>query len=86
MDEGDLIVQLQKAPSISLTASLDMDQRVQQALLEGVPEIRSIVARTGSTIWGWIPWASTRPTPFLCSSHVLSGVAARKILQMPSAA
>jgi HME family heavy-metal exporter/cobalt-zinc-cadmium resistance protein CzcA len=36
MDEGDLIVQLQKAPSISLPASLDMDQRVQQALLKGV--------------------------------------------------
>src|SRR2546427_5466933 len=30
------------------SASLDMDGRVQRALLEQVPEIRSIVARTGS--------------------------------------
>lgn len=65
LDEGDLIVQLQKAPSISLDASLDMDQRVQQALLKAVPEIRSIVARTGSDDLGLDPMGLNESDTFL---------------------
>jgi HME family heavy-metal exporter/cobalt-zinc-cadmium resistance protein CzcA len=65
MDEGDLIVQLQKAPSISLAASLDMDQRVQQALMKEVPEIRSIVARTGSDDLGLDPMGLNESDAFL---------------------
>lgn len=48
MDEGDLIIQMQRAPSLSLDASLDIDRRVQAALLKEIPEIKSIVARMGS--------------------------------------
>lgn len=55
MDEGDLIVQLEKTPSISLEASLALDTRVQQALLAQVPEIDSIVARVGSDEMGLDP-------------------------------
>lgn len=69
MDEGDLIVQLQKAPSISLPASLDMDQRVQQALLKEVPEIRSIVARTGSDDLGLDPMGLNETDTFLVPRH-----------------
>lgn len=65
MDEGDLIVQLQKAPSVSLSASLDMDRRVQQALLQEVPEIRSIVARTGSDDLGLDPMGLNESDTFL---------------------
>ncbi|CAB5717239.1 Cation efflux system protein CzcA [Delftia tsuruhatensis] len=65
MDEGDMIVQLQKAPSISLAASLDMDIRVQRALLEQVPEIRSIVARTGSDDLGLDPMGLNETDTFL---------------------
>ncbi len=65
MDEGDIIVQLQKAPSISLAASLDMDQRVQQALLKEVPEIRSIVARLGSDDLGLDPMGLNETDSFL---------------------
>jgi HME family heavy-metal exporter/cobalt-zinc-cadmium resistance protein CzcA len=65
MDEGDLIVQLQKAPSVSLAASLDMDRRVQQALLKQVPEIRSIVARTGSDDLGLDPMGLNETDTFL---------------------
>ena len=65
MDEGDLIVQLQKAPSVSLAASLDMDRRVQQALLREVPEIRSIVARTGSDDLGLDPMGLNETDTFL---------------------
>ena len=39
MDEGDLIVQLEKLPSISLQESIDIDMRVQKAILERVPEV-----------------------------------------------
>ena len=65
MDEGDLIVQLQKAPSVSLAASLDLDQRVQQALLKNVPEIRSIVARSGSDDLGLDPMGLNETDTFL---------------------
>ncbi|WER48915.1 CusA/CzcA family heavy metal efflux RND transporter [Cupriavidus sp. WKF15] len=65
MDEGDLIVQLQKAPSVSLAASLDLDQRVQQALLKEVPEIRSIVARSGSDDLGLDPMGLNETDTFL---------------------
>ena len=65
MDEGDLIVQLQKAPSVSLAASLDLDQRVQQALLKEVPEIRSVVARSGSDDLGLDPMGLNETDTFL---------------------
>ncbi|WP_061959331.1 efflux RND transporter permease subunit [Cupriavidus pauculus] len=65
MDEGDMIVQLQKAPSVSLAASLDLDQRVQQALLKDVPEIRSIVARSGSDDLGLDPMGLNETDTFL---------------------
>ena len=48
MDEGDIIVQLEKLPSINLDTSLEQDLMVEKALMEQVPEIRRIVARTGS--------------------------------------
>ncbi len=65
MDEGDLIVQLQSAPSISLNASLDMNRRVQAALLAEVPEIRSIVARIGSDELGLDPMGLNETDVFL---------------------
>ncbi|MEL7797880.1 MULTISPECIES: efflux RND transporter permease subunit [Idiomarina] len=48
MDEGDIIVQLEKSPSLSLQESIAIDQQVELALLKKVPEIKQIVARTGS--------------------------------------
>ncbi len=48
MDEGDLIMQLEKLPSISLAQSLDTDLRIQRAILERVPEVKNIVARAGA--------------------------------------
>jgi cobalt-zinc-cadmium resistance protein CzcA len=55
LDEGDLIVQLKKTPSISLQASTALDQQVAAALLEQVPEISQVVARTGSDELGLDP-------------------------------
>ena len=48
LDEGDILVQLQKDSSITLDASVELDTRVQQAILAQVPEVQSIVARVGS--------------------------------------
>lgn len=65
MDEGDLIVQLQKAPAVSLGTSVDLDLRVQQALMAEVPEIRSIVARSGSDDLGLDPMGLNETDTFL---------------------
>jgi heavy metal efflux system protein len=55
LDEGDLIVQLEKSPSITLQASTELDKQVEKALLEQIPEIAQIVARTGSDEIGLDP-------------------------------
>ncbi len=65
MDEGDLIVQLEKLPSISLAASIDIDMRVQRALLEQVPEVTSVVARAGSDELGLDPMGLNETDSFL---------------------
>ena len=65
LDEGDVLVQLQKLPSISLEASLQLDTRVQQAILESVPEVKSIVARVGSDELGFDPMGFNETDTFL---------------------
>jgi cobalt-zinc-cadmium resistance protein CzcA len=65
MDEGDLIVQLEKLPSITLAESVDMDLRVQKAILERVPEVTRIVARVGSDEIGMDPMGLNESDMFL---------------------
>jgi heavy metal efflux system protein len=65
MDEGDLIVQLEKLPSITLEQSLNLDLRVQQAILENVTDITSIVARTGADELGLDPMGLNETDMFL---------------------
>ena len=65
LDEGDILIQLQKTPSISLDTSLSIDTRVQQAILERVPEVRSIVARAGSDDLGLDPMGLNETDSFL---------------------
>ncbi len=65
MDEGDIIVQLEKPPSVSLTASLALDRQVERALLEGIPEIRQVVARTGSDELGLDPMSLNETDIFM---------------------
>ncbi len=55
MDEGDIIVQLEKLPSITLEKSVDLDLRVQAAIQARVPEVQHIVARVGSDEIGMDP-------------------------------
>ncbi len=65
LDEGDILVQLQKLPSISLETALDIDTRVQQAILKDVPEVLSIVARAGSDELGLDPMGLNETDTFL---------------------
>ena len=65
LDEGDILIQLQKLPSISLASSLEIDTRVQQAILDNVPEVQSIVARAGSDELGLDPMGLNETDTFL---------------------
>ena len=65
LDEGDILIQLQKLPSISLEAALEIDTRVQQAILEKVPEVKSIIARAGSDELGLDPMGFNETDTFL---------------------
>jgi cobalt-zinc-cadmium resistance protein CzcA len=65
MDEGDLVVQLEKLPSINLDESLAIDQRVQRAIMQAVPEVRAIIARTGSDELGLDPMGLNQTDAFL---------------------
>jgi len=65
MDEGDLVVQLEKLPSINLAESLAIDLRVQQAIMDKVPEVRAMIARTGSDELGLDPMGLNQTDSFL---------------------
>ncbi len=65
MDEGNLIVQLEKLPSITLEKSLDLDLKVEQALLERVPEVVGMISRTGSDELGLDPMGLNETDGFL---------------------
>ena len=65
LDEGDIIVQLEKSPSISLASSTDLDKQVERALLSNVPEIVQIVARTGSDELGLDPMGLNETDVFM---------------------
>ncbi|MBK6677146.1 MAG: efflux RND transporter permease subunit [Rhodocyclaceae bacterium] len=65
MDEGDILLQLAKLPSIALEQSARTDLTVQQVLMERVPEIRDIVARTGSDELGLDPMGLNETDSFL---------------------
>jgi len=55
LDEGNVIIGIEKNPSISLQASLDLDLMIQQKIMKEVPEVLSIVARGGSDEIGLDP-------------------------------
>lgn len=65
MDEGDIIMQLEKLPSITLDESVDVDLRVQAAIMEQVPEVTRIVARVGSDEIGMDPMGLNESDMFM---------------------
>jgi cobalt-zinc-cadmium resistance protein CzcA len=65
MDEGDVIVQLQKLPSITLQQSVDLDIQVQKNLLKNIPEIDHVVSRMGTDELGLDPMSLNDTDTFL---------------------
>ncbi|ADE12200.1 efflux RND transporter permease subunit [Sideroxydans lithotrophicus] len=65
MDEGDIIMQTTKLPSINLAQSANIDERVQAAILKAVPEVKSIVSRTGADELGLDPMGLNETDNFL---------------------
>jgi cobalt-zinc-cadmium resistance protein CzcA len=65
MDEGAILMQLAKLPSINLDASARQDMAVQRAILAQVPEVKRIVARVGSDELGLDPMGLNETDSFL---------------------
>jgi cobalt-zinc-cadmium resistance protein CzcA len=65
MDEGDIIVQLEKLPSITLLDSVALDSRVQKNILEHIPEVQTVVSRVGTDELGLDPMSLNDTDTFL---------------------
>lgn len=65
MDEGAVIMQITKHPSINLKASIEGDLQIQRMLKEKVPEIDRIVARVGSDELGLDPMGLNETDTFM---------------------
>ncbi|MEI6270288.1 MAG: CusA/CzcA family heavy metal efflux RND transporter, partial [Methylococcaceae bacterium] len=65
MDEGDIILQLEKLPSITLEQSVGLDGKVQKNLLKNIPEIATIVSRVGADELGLDPMGLNETDTFL---------------------
>ncbi|MBI5007655.1 MAG: efflux RND transporter permease subunit [Nitrosomonadales bacterium] len=65
MDEGDIIMQTAKLPSINIVQTANIDQRVQAAILKSIPEVQSIVSRAGADELGLDPMGLNETDNFL---------------------
>lgn len=65
MDEGDLIVGIEKLPSVSLEQSAALDLKIHRALMGAIPEIQGIVARAGSDEIGLDPMGLNQTDTYL---------------------
>ncbi len=65
MDEGDIIIGVEKLPSINLQQSVETDMRIQHAILEQVPEVSDIYSRVGSDELGLDPMGLNQTDNFL---------------------
>ncbi|HNV54945.1 MAG TPA: CusA/CzcA family heavy metal efflux RND transporter, partial [Pseudomonadales bacterium] len=65
MDEGDLIVGIEKLPSITLEQSTALDLKIQQAIMQAIPEVTGIVARVGADEIGLDPMGLNQTDTYL---------------------
>ena len=65
MDEGDLIIGVEKLPSINLQQSMITDMNVQRAILSKVPEVKEVYSRVGSDELGLDPMGLNQTDNFL---------------------
>lgn len=65
MDEGDIIIGVEKLPSINLEQSILTDMNVQRAVLSQVPEVKGMYSRVGSDELGLDPMGLNQTDNFL---------------------
>jgi cobalt-zinc-cadmium resistance protein CzcA len=65
MDEGDIILGTEKLPSITLSQSVAIDNAIQKAILENVPEVAQVVSRAGSDELGLDPMGLNQTDNFV---------------------
>ena len=65
MDEGDLIVTIEKLPSISLEQSAALDLKINQALMKAIPEVQGTIARAGADEIGLDPMGLNQTDTYL---------------------
>ena len=65
MDEGSIVMQTAKLPSINLATSVQTDLTVQAAIMKAVPEVSQIVSRMGSDEIGLDPMGFNETDVFM---------------------
>ncbi|MFN3920176.1 MAG: efflux RND transporter permease subunit [Methylohalobius sp.] len=65
MDEGDIVIQTEKLPSITLAQTVRLDLKIQQAILKEVPEVERVVSRVGTDEIGLDPMGLNETDHFL---------------------
>lgn len=65
LDEGDIIMQVEKLPSINIEESVAQDLAIQRRILATVPEVTRIVARLGSDELGLDPMGPNETDSFV---------------------
>ncbi len=65
MDEGNIVIGVESNPSINIPAGIALSTQIQQQLMAEVPEIASIIARSGSDEIGLDPMGLNDTDTFL---------------------
>ena len=65
MDEGDIIIGVEKLPSVNLQQTISTDMNVQRAILSQVPEVQGVYSRVGSDELGLDPMGLNQTDNFL---------------------
>ena len=65
MDEGNVVIGIEVNPSINIPAGIALNSQIQKQLMQKVPEIASIIARTGSDEIGLDPMGLNDTDTFL---------------------
>ena len=65
MDEGDIVVGIEKPPAVSLEQTAALDLKIQQAIMQAIPEVTGSVARAGADEMGLDPMGLNQTDMFL---------------------
>jgi len=65
MDEGSIVMQMTKLPSINLDQSAKTDMSVERAIMQAVPEVIEVIARMGSDEIGLDPMGFNETDVFI---------------------